>query len=60
MRGKSRLLEIRAWIYGVLNLLELRGGWLVVCVCVRFWGGIGGDGGYVVGFARVEYGLVGV
>jgi len=31
-------------------------GWLVVGGRVRFWGGwgIGGDGGYAVGFAGVE------
>jgi len=62
VRGKSRLhIEIRAWICGVLWLLEFGGGgWLVVGRCVRedCGGGIGGDGSYAVGFAGVGYGLV--
>lgn len=57
MWGKSSLLEIRAWICGVLWLLVKGGGVVVggrVCERIGGGGGIGGDGSYAVGFAGVE------
>ena len=44
------------WGFVVVGVKGGVGG--VSCGWVRFWGGIGGDGGYVVGVAGVEYGLV--